>query len=167
MLRPGLDHPPGWGDEDPDMLKPGVPGIVGRPSPGERPERPLVVPSLLWVSALLGRFRLDGACLAADERRLRWPAEAEKEDWEASVTRSGSVDGVGYTGGALAWLAVTTSEREREREQIADAIRRQVSSTARSCCIKGHLAGVVVRREQGGRSNIVAEGRVALWKNVE
>jgi hypothetical protein len=27
-----------------------------------------------------------GGCLAAEERRRRWPAEAWKDDWEASVT---------------------------------------------------------------------------------
>ena len=57
---------------------------MGRPAPRERPERPLVVPSLLCDSALSGRLMLVGACLAAEERLLRWPAE--KEDWEATVT---------------------------------------------------------------------------------
>ncbi|KAF2132872.1 hypothetical protein P153DRAFT_382493 [Dothidotthia symphoricarpi CBS 119687] len=56
-------------------------------SPSERPARPLVVPSLLRDSALswmsMCRF---GWCVAADERLRRWPAEAEKEEWEASVT---------------------------------------------------------------------------------
>ena len=37
---------------------------------------------------------LDGACLAADERLLRWPEE--KEDCEASVTLGVWVGGVGY-----------------------------------------------------------------------
>lgn len=64
---------------------PGVPGIAGRPSPGERPERPLVVPSRLWLSGMSGRLRF-GRCFAAEERRRRWPEDAEKEDWEASVT---------------------------------------------------------------------------------
>lgn len=27
-----------------------------------------------------------GACVAADERRRRWPEEAERDEWEASVT---------------------------------------------------------------------------------
>jgi hypothetical protein len=91
VLRPGLDHPPGWGEGDLDIsAMPGVPGIVGRPSPRVRPERPLVVPSLLRDSAISGRVMLDGACLAADERLLRWPEEVE-----ASVTSSASM---GYEG---------------------------------------------------------------------
>jgi hypothetical protein len=66
-----------------------VPGIEGKASPSERPWRPLVVPSLLRDSAPSGRLiLLGGSCLAAEERLLRWPAEAEKEDWEASVTVS-------------------------------------------------------------------------------
>jgi hypothetical protein len=67
------------------MSRPGVPGMEGRVSPRERPERPLVVPSLLRASAKSGRCRF-GGCFAAEERRRRCPDEAEKEDWEASVT---------------------------------------------------------------------------------
>lgn len=45
------------------------------------------MPNLLRDSALSGRLiLLGGNCLAAEERLLRWPLEAEKEDWEASVT---------------------------------------------------------------------------------
>lgn len=84
---------------------PGVLGMVGRPSPRERPERPLVVPSLLRDSMISGRVMLDGACLAADERLLRWPEEVEKEDWEASVTLSASVGWVDYAKAHLrGWL---------------------------------------------------------------
>jgi hypothetical protein len=78
VFRPGLDHPPGCGEGDLDISIPGVPGIEGR-WPRERPCRPLVVPSLLCDSMISGRYRF-GGCLAADERLLRWPAEAEKED---------------------------------------------------------------------------------------
>jgi hypothetical protein len=49
---------------------------------------PLEVPWRVRLSAKLGsslRLRL-GGCLAAEERRRRWPAEASKDDWEASVT---------------------------------------------------------------------------------
>jgi hypothetical protein len=62
--------------------------MVGRASPKERPAVPLVVPCLVRLSAKSGRLprlRL-GGCLAAEERRRRWPAEAWKDDWEASVT---------------------------------------------------------------------------------
>lgn len=59
--------------------------MVGRPSPKEPPERPLVVPNRLGRP----RLRLGGRVLAADERRRRWPALLEKEDGEASVTLSG------------------------------------------------------------------------------
>lgn len=71
VFRPGLDQPPGCGDDVLDMLEtPGVPGMVGRASPRERPERPLVVPSRPRASATSGRLRL-GGCLAAEERRRR------------------------------------------------------------------------------------------------
>lgn len=82
VFRPGLDHPPAPGEGDLDMSRrPGVPGIVGRASPEERPERPLVVPCLLRASAMSGRLRLRlGGCFAADERLRRWPAEPGKDD---------------------------------------------------------------------------------------
>lgn len=85
VFRPGLDQPPGLGDGDLDMSAAGVPGIVGRASPNEPPDRPLVVPDLLGRP----RLRFGGCVLAAEERRRRWPALLEKEDWEASVTLSG------------------------------------------------------------------------------
>lgn len=89
MFRPGLDQPPGCGEEERDIsATPGVPGMLGKTSPRERPERPLVVPSLPRASAMSGRWRL-GGCLAAEERRRRWPAAAEKEGWEASVKSGG------------------------------------------------------------------------------
>jgi len=90
-VRPGLDQPPGCGDEDRDMsATPGVPGMLGRASPRERPERPLVVPSLPRASAVLARWML-GGCWAAEERRRRWPAAvaAEKDGWGASVKLRG------------------------------------------------------------------------------
>lgn len=82
VFRPGLDQPPGRGEGDLDMSRaPGVPGMVGRPSLRDRPERPLEVPSLLRGSVKSGWLRLRlGGCFAAEERRRRWPAEAEKED---------------------------------------------------------------------------------------
>lgn len=77
MFKPGLDQPPGLGEGDLDMSKlAGVPGIVGRASPSEPPDIPLVVPSLLGKP----RFRFGGCVLAADERRRRWPALLEKDD---------------------------------------------------------------------------------------
>jgi hypothetical protein len=62
--------------------------MVGRAVPRERPAMPLVVPLGLRVSAKSGsssKLRF-GGCFAAEERRRRCPAEAWKEDWEASVT---------------------------------------------------------------------------------
>jgi hypothetical protein len=86
VFRPGLDHPPGLGEGDLDISSSaaGVPGIVGRASPREPPEMPLVVPDLFGRP----RFRFEGCVLAADERRRRWPALLEKDDGEASVTVS-------------------------------------------------------------------------------
>lgn len=81
VFRPGLDHPPGRGEEDLDISNLGVPGIVGRDSPTERPERPLELPNLLLESALSAEPRLRlGGCLAADERLRRWPVEEANED---------------------------------------------------------------------------------------
>lgn len=76
VFKPGLDQPPGLGDGDLDMSTAGVPGMVGRASPSEPPESPLVVPSLLGRP----RLRFGGCVLAADERRRRWPALLEKDD---------------------------------------------------------------------------------------
>lgn len=87
-------------------MSPGVPGIVGRASPRERPESPLVVPSLLRASAMSGSWRL-GSCRAAEERRRRWPAEAEKEDWEASVNLLGRQRSAECKSAAGAWRAET------------------------------------------------------------
>lgn len=83
MFRPGLDHPPGRGDDDLDISKAGVPGIVGRASPVP-PSMPLVVPIRLCGSGSWLRLRL-GGCRAAEDRLRRWPAEAEKEFGEATV----------------------------------------------------------------------------------
>jgi hypothetical protein len=81
-----------------------VPGMVGRASPDKRPALPLAVPSLLRDSAMSGRLRL-GRCFAAEERRRRWPAEAWKEDWEASVTYQRSERLRGMYERRCAWLA--------------------------------------------------------------
>lgn len=68
---------------------PGVPGMVGRALPEERPERLLVVPSRSRASVVLVRLRL-GGCWAAEDRRRRWPpAAAEKDGWGARVTSWG------------------------------------------------------------------------------
>jgi hypothetical protein len=83
VLRPGLDQPPGRGDCDLDDIScEGVPGIGGRASPTEGPERPLVCPNLPRGSEPSLRLRL-GGCLAADDRLRRWPDEAAKEFGEA------------------------------------------------------------------------------------
>jgi hypothetical protein len=79
VFRPGLDHPPGRGEGDLDISRgAGVPGMVGRASPRELPEMPLVVPDLVESGRF--RFRFEGWCLAAEERRRRWPALLEKEE---------------------------------------------------------------------------------------
>ena len=64
------------------MLRtPGVPGMVGRTSPVERPDRPLAVPTLLRASTTSAESGLGlSDCLAADERLRRCPAEAGRGD---------------------------------------------------------------------------------------
>lgn len=83
---------------------------------------------------------LGGACLAADERLLRWPEVAEKEDWEASVTLRVWVGGGGYADDGAVW-----SGRTRSRwGAIAGGVRRRVFG------IIGQLADVVERQERSG-----------------
>ena len=90
------------------MSTPGVPGMVGRTSPRERPALPLVVPSRLRASAESGRWRLRfGGCFAAEERRRRCPAEAWKDDWEASVTYRTGEAARNVGNAATLWLATT------------------------------------------------------------
>lgn len=114
VLRPGLDQPPGRGDGDLDMSKlAGVPGIVGRASPGEPPAMPLVVPTRLRDSEASSRLRV-GGWRAAEERRRRWPDEAEKELGEARATdwlmRCGGLRGMKDAG--CAWLVTTKTFRQ-------------------------------------------------------
>jgi hypothetical protein len=74
------------------------------------------VPSLLLDSALSGRLILfGGSCLAAEERLLRCPAEAEKEDWEASVTLSALNGRVECNKDAGVWLAATRKSASYNR----------------------------------------------------
>jgi hypothetical protein len=63
---------------------PGVPGMGGSNSP-KALEAPLVVPSLLRASEPSWRSSV-GGCFAAEERLRRWPALAEKDVGEATVT---------------------------------------------------------------------------------
>lgn len=90
-----------------------MPGIVGRDSPRERPAMPLVVPRRLPEFAASAGLKLRlGGCFAAEERRRRCPAEAEKDDWEASVTWGDdeAARNVGTIGGGVgAWRSTTKS----------------------------------------------------------
>jgi hypothetical protein len=66
---------------------------------------PPAVPRRLRASADSGRLRLRfGGCFAAEERRRRCPAEAWKDDWEASVTgRNGEAARNGEDAAACGW----------------------------------------------------------------
>jgi hypothetical protein len=100
---------------------------------------PLVVPSLLRASAKLGRLRF-GGCLAADDRLRRCPAEASKDDWEASVTYRTGEAARNVESAATRGLRRQVRKTGVAAEMGGDGVGRRFSlSKAWHCSSKVHL----------------------------